>query len=372
LFNSVNNLKITFKEFMIKMDKYLKLMTPGPTNVPEIVRRATAKPILHHRTPEFTKIFEDFTENLKYVFKTKNDVITLTSSGTGGMEASVCNFFSSGDKVIVCNNGKFGERFVEICKKYGLEVVEIKYEYGEATNPDDVKEKLDENVKGVFVTQSETSTGICNDIATISKIVHENSEALLIVDSISSLGANDIRTDEWGLDVVITGSQKALMGPPGLCFISVSSKAWEFYKPENPKYYFDLKNYKEKFPQTPYTPAISMIVGMNESLKMIRNIGIDAFIKRHKIFADKLRKGIVELGLELFPKSGLNNNGLVVVKSPEGVDSKNIIDELKKYGYLIANGQGELKGKIFRISTMGDINENDINNVINALKEILR
>jgi len=349
----------------------MKLMTPGPTNIPEIVRKAMTEPMIHHRTAEFESIFSEFINNLKYVFKTKNDVIVLTSSGTGGMEAAVCNFFSSGDKVIVCNNGKFGERFVEICRQYELNVIEIRYEDGYSVDVKDIEKHLSDDVKGVFVTQSETSTGICNDIESIGKIV-KKTDALLIVDSISALGSVDMRTDEWEVDVVIAGSQKALMGPPGLCFISVSEKAWEAYKKSNlPKYYFDLGKYKNKIPkETPFTPAISIIIGMNESLKMIREIGIDNFLKKHEKLAEKLRKGITDLGFELFTKSGLKNNGLTVVKSLPGIDSKVIINAMKEKGYIIANGQGELKGKIFRIATMGDVEEKDINNILDVLREI--
>jgi len=352
----------------------MKLMTPGPTNVPSLVRDAISKPMIHHRTPEFKNIFSELTENLKYVFKTKNDVLILTSSGTGGMEAAVCNFFSSGDKVIVCNNGKFGERFVEICKRYGLDVIELKYELGEAAKPSDIKNNLDSEIKGVFVTQSETSTGICNDIKEIGNIV-KKTNALLIVDSISALGSVDMRTDDWEVDVVIAASQKALMGPPGLCFISVSEKAWEAYKKSNlPKYYFDLGKYKKKLQEkeTPYTPAISLIIGMNESLKFIREIGIDNFLKKHEKISEKLRRGLIEIGFEIFPRSGLKNNGLTVVKSLPGIDSSVIINAVKEHGYVIANGQEELKGKVFRIATMGDVEEKDIDKMLDILKTIVK
>lgn len=357
----------------MKYSKYPKLMTPGPTNVPEAVREAMARPMMHHRTEEFRGIFAEFTENLKYVFRTKNDVFVLASSGTGGMEAAVCNFFSEGDRVIVCNNGKFGERFAEICRRYGLDVLEIKYDWGEAARAEDISRNLKDlkNVKGVFVTQSETSTGVCNDIAGIGKAVNQ-SGALLVVDSISALGSMDMRADEWGIDVVLAGSQKALMGPPGLCFVSVSGKAWDFYgRSSLPKYYFDLGKYRKKFPETPYTPAIAAIIGMNESLRMIRQKGIDGFLGKHEELAGKLRKGIAGMGLELFPKSGLQNNGLTVVKSPEGLDSQEIINGLKSHGYVVSNGQEGLKGKVFRIATMGDVEEKDVNGILEALGEVL-
>ncbi|HJX01718.1 MAG TPA: alanine--glyoxylate aminotransferase family protein, partial [Candidatus Humimicrobiaceae bacterium] len=235
------------------------IMTPGPTPISEEVLMEHARPLMHHRSPEFSKIFIEVTEKLKKLFKTESDLFILTSSGTGGMEAAVTNFFSKGEKVLVANVGNFGERFKKISGKFGLEVISLDYEWGDVVNPQDIKNTLENNpdIKGVMVQFSETSTGVINDIKTIGNIV-KNYPAILIVDAISGLGASDLRTDEWGLDVVIGGSQKGLSAPTGVAFISVSEKAWKLNEKSNlPRFYFDLaaaKNYSQKTPpQTPWT-----------------------------------------------------------------------------------------------------------------------
>ena len=251
------------------------IFTPGPTPISEEVLLEHARPLLHHRSPEFSKIFIEVAEKLKKLFKTQNDVFILTSSGTGAMEAAITNSFSVGDKVLVASAGNFGERFEKISKKFGLDVILLDYEWGDNVNPDDIKKSLDENpdIKGVMLQFSETSTGALNDIETIGSIV-KNYQAILIVDAISGIGASDLRTDEWSVDIAIGGSQKALSAPTGVAFMSISEKAWKLIeKSDIPCFYFDLMKAKEASlrtpPQTPWTPGISIIVAMNKALDML-------------------------------------------------------------------------------------------------------
>ncbi len=361
---------------MIK--KYI--MTPGPTPISEEVLLEHARPLMHHRSPEFSKIFIEVTEKLKKLFKTENDVFILTSSGTGAMEASVVNFFSVGDKVLIANIGNFGERFKKISTKFGLEVISLDYEWGDSADPDDIKKALDDNadIKGVMVQFSETSTGAINDIKEIGSIV-KNYPAILIVDAISGLGASDLETDEWGLDVVIGGSQKALSAPTGAAFISVSEKAWKLNEKSNvPRFYFDLaaaRSYSQKTPpQTPWTPGISIIVAMNKALDILFEEGLEKVFDRHRIMALSAQKAIEKLGLEPLVKDK-NKRGFSVtsIVVPDGMDAKEITKTMRvKYGVTIAGGQGKLAGKIIRIGHLGYFGIFDIIIAISALEITLK
>jgi len=361
---------------MIK--KYI--MTPGPTPISEEVLLEHARPLMHHRSPEFSKVFIEVTEKLKKLLKTKNDVFILTSSGTGAMEAGVVNFFSKGDKVLVVNVGNFGERFKKISTKFGLEVIPLDYEWGDAANPDDIKKALDSNpdIKGVMVQFSETSTGAINDIKTIGNIV-KNYPAILIVDAISGLGASDLRTDEWSLDVVIGGSQKALSAPTGVGFISVSNKAWELNEKSNiPKFYFDLaaaKSYLQKTPpQTPWTPGISIIVAMNKALDILLEEGLEKVFERHRVLALATQRAVEKMGLELLVKDQ-NKRGFSVTSIivPDGIDARELTKIMRlKYGVTIAGGQGKLSGKIIRIGHLGYFGMFDIIIAISALEMALQ
>lgn len=356
------------------------IMTPGPTPISEEVLMEHARPLMHHRSPEFSKIFTEVTEKLKKLFKTTNDLFILTSSGTGGMEAGVTNFFSRGEKVLVINVGNFGERFKKISSKFGLEVISLDYEWGEAANPEDVKKALDDDpdIKGVMVQFSETSTGIINDIKAIADIV-KNSSAIIIADVISGLGASDVRTDEWGLDVVIGGSQKGLSAPTGVAFISVSEKAWKLNeKSDIPRFYFDLaaaRNYSQKTPpQTPWTPGISIIVAMNKALDMVFEEGLENVFKRHRVLALATQKAIEKIGLQLLVKDeakrGFSVTSIIV---PEGIDAKELTKIMRvKYGVTIAGGQGKLTGKIIRIGHLGYVGIFDILVAISALEITLQ
>ena len=356
------------------------IMTPGPTPISEEVLMEHARPLMHHRSPEFSKIFIEVTEKLKKLLKTNNDLFILTSSGSGAMEAGVTNFFSTGERVLVASIGNFGERFKKISSRFGLEVISLDYEWGDAVNPEDIKKALDDNpdIKGVMVQFSETSTGAINDIKTIGSIV-KSYPAILIVDAISGLGASDLRTDEWGLDVVIGGSQKALSAPTGVAFISVSEKAWKLNEKSNiPRFYFDLvaaKNYSQKTPpQTPWTPGISIIVAMNKALDMLFEEGLDKAFERHRVLALATQKAVEKIGLQLLVKDeserGFSVTSIIV---PDGLDAKALTKTMRaKYGVTIAGGQGKLTGKIVRISNLGYVGMFDIIIAISALEMALR
>lgn len=348
------------------------LLTPGPTPIPPRILETMARPIIHHRTPEFQKIIQEVEEDLKYVFQTKNDVLIFASSGTGAMEASVTNILSPGDKAIVVRGGKFGERFGEICKAYGIEFVPIDVEWGKALEPEKIDEilKREKNIKAVYTTLCETSAGVATDIEAVAKIVKDY-EAVLVVDAISGLAAIPLKTDAWNVDVVVSGSQKGLMIPPGLAFVSISQKAWSFVERSKlPKYYFDFKEYKRALLKvdTPFTPAVNLIIALRESLRIIKEEGLENIFKRHKNLALAVRKAVLALGLELFAPTAYSD-GVTAVKVPKGIDGERLVKLIRdKYGVGIAGGQAELKGKVFRIATMGYITASDIIVTVSALE----
>jgi len=349
-----------------------RLFTPGPTPVPEHVMLTMAEPLIHHRHPEFIALFERVNENLKYLFQTKQNVYTLTSSGTGAMETAVCNLLSPGDMALFVNTGKFGERWGEICSVYGVRAEEVKVVYGNAVDPDEIIKRLTSNpeIKVVFLTQSETSTAVANDIKTIAQKVRAVSDALIVVDGITSVGSLEMKMDEWGLDVVLTGSQKGLMIPPGLAFIAVSERAWNAIDNSKlPKFYFSLKKAKQAITAegTPWTPAISLFIGLDAALQMIRNEGIENVWQRHQRIADAVREGCKAIGLTLFAKSP--SNALTAVNFPPGIDEKQFTKIVKgKYGFTLAGGQSEMKGKIFRISHLGYYDDFDALAIISGLE----
>jgi len=351
------------------------LMTPGPTPVPSEVLLAQARPIIHHRTPEFDSAIRECIEGLKYVFQTeKSDVLLFASSGTGAMESAIVNCFCPGDKVIVGINGKFGERMAQIAKAYGLEAITLEYGWQQIVNPADVASALQQNpdTRGVIITQSETSSGVLNDVKTIGEIVKDYPECVLIIDSITGIGAVECKTDEWNLDVVMTGSQKGLMLPPGLAAVAVSPKAWEAYKRSNlPKYYFDWMPYKKNHAinTTPFTPPVSLVLGLVEALRMIQDEGIENVIARHFRLAEATRKGCEALGLELFAFPEGRGNAVTPVWVPEGISSKKLCSLMKdKYGVTITTGQEEYTDRIFRIGHLGYFGDFDIITTIAALE----
>lgn len=355
--------------------KKIYLLTPGPTPLPPEVCEAQARPIIHHRTPQFQAVLKEVTEGLKYIFQTKNDVFIFASSGTGAMEAAVVNLLSPDDTVITVQGGKFGERWTEICKNYGITTEVIDVEWGRAVEPKEIEKRLKANpkIKAVFTTLCETSTGVVNDIEAIGKIV-KNSEAVLVVDAISGLGAIPLLTDVWSVDVVVSGSQKGLMLPPGLAFISVSSKAWEKVNASKcPKYYFNLKEAKKALDKTdtPFTPAVSLVMALRESLKLMKQEGLENIFLRHKKMADATRQAMKAMGLELFAPTG-SSDVVTAVKVPQGIDGEKLVKTMRDtYGVTIAGGQSELKGKVFRIAHMGYIEEFDIIVCIACLEKVL-
>lgn len=276
------------------MKRYL--LTPGPTPVPENANLAMAKPIVHHRTPEFADIFKEVIDGLKYVFQTENDIIVFAATGTGAMQASISNFLSFSDKILVVEGGKFGQRFSKIAKSYGLDVVSVEVEWGKTVEPEIIKQKLNKNkdIKAVYTTLCETSTGVLTDIETISKIV-SSTDAILVVDAISGLVSCDLKTDKWNVDVVVSGSQKGLMIPPGLSFISVSEKAWTKAESSDlPEFYFDVIQARNKLPKfnTPWTSAVSLLQGLNVVLKDIKKNGLDNVLNEYAKLAKATRSAV--------------------------------------------------------------------------------
>ncbi len=334
------------------------LLAPGPTPVPPEVLMKMAMPILHHRAPDFIPVFEEARKGLKWLYQTENDVLILCSTGTGGMVASVNNFFNPGDKVLTVNGGKFGERWTKICKSYDLEVREIVVEWGYAVKPEQIEEALraEPDIKGVFVQASETSTGVYHDIRSIAEIVRRYEDTLLVVDAISALVAHDLRTDEWGIDIMVGGSQKGLMLPPGLAFVSVSEKAWErAEKCTTPKFYFNLlaERKKQQDNQTNFTTAVSLVIGLNEAIKLLQKEGLQNVFARHERLANATREAMKAIGLNLYAKES-PSNAVTAVEAPEGIDGQKIYKTLREsYGITAAGGQDKARGKIFRIAHLG-------------------
>ena len=353
------------------------LLAPGPTPVPPEILLAMARPIIHHRAPEFAEIFGQVRENLKWLFQTRQDVMTLVSSGSGGMESAVANFLSPGDKALVINGGKFGERWVKLCQVYGAKVEEMKVEWGTAVDPQAVAQALkkDPSIKAVYVQASESSTGVAHDVKALGGIIQPLAGTILVVDAVSAMGVFDLQTDVWGLDVVVTGSQKALMLPPGLAFVSVSEKAWSLAeKAKNVKFYFDLKKEKDSQAknQTAYTAAVSLIVGLNEVLTQLKTEGLQNIFARHKQLAHAMRQGMLGAGLTLYPKQS-PSDALTAVNAPEGVDGQAIYKTLReKYGITAAGGQDHLKGKVFRLAHMGYSDLFDVIIAVSAVEMVVK
>lgn len=353
------------------------LLAPGPTPVPSEALLAMAMPIIHHRSPDFLPVLDAAKNGLKWLYQTKNDVLILCSTGTGGMVGAVNNFFSHGDKVLTVNGGKFGERWTKICKAYGLQAEEIIVEWGYAVKPETVEAKLknDPSIKGVFVQASETSTGVYHDIEALAKVVKKYENTILIVDAISAIVAHDLRMDEWGIDVMIGGSQKGVMLPPGLAFVGISEKAWKFSeKSKCPRFYFNFKKERENLAknQTNFTSPVTLIIGLNESIKLLQKEGLENIFKRHERLANATRAAVKALGLELYPKESPSNS-VTAVCAPAGIDGQAIYKNLmEKYGITAAGGQDHVKGKIFRIAHLGYADTFDVITAIAGLEMVLK
>jgi len=354
----------------------MQLRIPGPTPIPEEILQTMTRQMINHRGPQFAEMIHKATDILKAMFQTKGDVFLLTCSGTGGMEAAIVNTLSPGDKVLVVANGFFGERFADIAELFGAQVERLRFDWGQAVDPQEVRRALsqDTGIKAVLVTHNETSTGVTSDLEAISSVVREY-QKLLIVDAISSLGCIDLPTDKWGCDVVITASQKGWMAPPGLAMVSVSERAWQAQaQAKMPKYYWDFakaKSFLEKG-QTPWTPAVSTVYALDAALELFQREGLKNIVARHARVATRAREGIKSLGLSLFPDDGCASNTITAVKVPEGLDSKKLLKILREeYSTVLAGGQQRLDGKIFRIGHLGYVTEEDIDAVMEALKAAL-
>ena len=350
------------------------LLAPGPSQVPSETLLEMAKPVFHHRTKRFQNIFAEVQEGLKYVFQTKNPVLVFASSGTGAMEGSVSSVLSPGDKAITVTGGKFGERWKNLCKAFGAEAIELTVEWGKSADPEAIKELLQKNkdVKAVYVTLVETSTGTLVDIKKIGEIV-KGSGAILVVDAVSGLGADKLLTDEWNVDIAVAGSQKALMLPPGLAFAAVSEKAWKVI--ENTKtsnFYFSYKKAKAALDKndTAFTPAVTLIIGLKKSLDMIKEETIEKIWKRHEDNAASMRAAVEAIGLKLFSSNPANAVTAVVI--PEGVDGLAFVKKIRdEYGVTMAGGQAQVKGKIFRVAQMGYANQFDTVVASSAVEMVL-
>jgi len=351
------------------------LLTPGPTPVPPKALLAMASPVIHHRSLEFSQILAEVKEGLKYLFQTRNDVLIFAATGTGAMEGAVANTLSPGDKALVVRGGKFGERWAEICKAYGIETINLDIEWGRCIRPEQILEYLRKynGIKAVFIQAHETSTGVKFPVKEIGELIKDK-DAILVVDAISALGAMELLVDQWNLDVVVAGSQKALMLPPGLSFVSISERGWKWVERSRlPKYYFDFKKEAEalKRDQGAYTSAVSLIMGLLENLRYIKEQGLDNIIEHHRRLSQATKSAIKAMGLNLFTKES-PSEALTAVEAPAGINGQDIVRLLREeHGIMIAGGQGRLKGKIFRISHMGYIDKNEIIAVISALEAVL-
>ncbi|MEN6310249.1 MAG: alanine--glyoxylate aminotransferase family protein [Acidobacteriota bacterium] len=356
------------------MIKKYYLLSPGPTPVPENVLAAAAEPIIHHRTAEFSKIFMETTEGLKFVYGTKEDVYILTSSGTGAMEAAVVNLLSPGDKVLTINAGKFGERWGNICKAYGIAYKEIVVAWGQDYTKDQLAAELKAmpDCKAVFCQLSETSTGAIFDIQGFAEVVSKT-DAVIVVDGISGTGATPCPMDEWKVDVMVSGSQKSFMIPPGLAYIGVGPKAWKLVETAKcPKFYFDLKKARKNLAAqtTPWTPAISLVIQQKKALDIIRGMGLDELFKHHRVLGDAARAGVKAMGLELLARKP--GNILTAVKTPAGIEGGKIVKTMQnKYMAYIAGAQDPHKGEFFRIAHLGYMGGFDIITALSALEMTL-
>jgi aspartate aminotransferase-like enzyme len=333
--------------------------------------------MMNHRGPEFQQLQQKVTGQLKEVFQTKNDLVILTGSGSGAMEAAVVNMFSPQDRVLSATCGVFGDRFATIAKTFGVDVVKLEFPMGTAVDPAAIDRALreDKSIKAVIVTHNETSTGVTNDLETIARVIREHGK-LSVVDAVSSMGAISCPVDAWGLDVVITGSQKALMIPPGLSFVSISPKAWEYAEASKiPSVYWDFKRAKKSLEkwQNPWTPAVSLFNGLDAALDMMFEEGMENVYNRHIEIGAKTRAGLKARGLELLvTDESVASNTVTAFKNPEGISGSDISKKLRtEQNIVVAGGQGALDGKIIRIGHLGYVNNRDIDDVFRGLDIVL-
>ena len=354
----------------------MQLRIPGPTPIPASILNQMSKQMINHRGKEFGELINEVTVKLKELFQTREDVFLLSSSGTGGMEAAIVNTLSPGDKVLSVCNGVFGERFADIAEQFGADVRRLRFEWGFADDPQAIRQVLDADpgIKAVMVTHNETSTGVTNDLASISAVVKEY-DKLLLVDAISGLGSLDLPVDAWQCDVTVTASQKGWMAPPGLAMVSVSQRAWQAHaQAKMPRHYWDFakaKSFLEKG-QTPWTPSITTIYALASSLELMVEEGLPNIIARHARVAKTAREGVKSLGLSLFPEEAHASNTVTAVRAANGLDVNGLLQILREeHSVVLAGGQQRLAGKIFRIGHLGWVSEDDIEAVMEVLEAAL-
>jgi aspartate aminotransferase-like enzyme len=353
-----------------------RLFTPGPTPLLMEAQARTLTATLHHRTEAFRQLVRETLENLRYFFNTENDVLILTCSGTGAMEAAISNLLSPGDRVLVGTAGKFGERWLDLAAAYGIEAVKVEAPYGHPLEMEEMAQRLASHgpFRAVFVQSTESSTGVSHDVRALGELIRELPDTCLVVDAITGLGTTDLRPDEWGLDIVIGGSQKALMVPPGLAFTSVSRKAWnQIEKSRLPRYYFDLGRERESLArgESRFTPATSLLVSLHVALRYIRQLSREKLIANAAFLAEASRAAAQVLGLKLFATAS-PASALTAICAPEGIDSGAIIKEMRtRFGAILANGQGSMKGKIFRLAHLGYYDAPDLFGLLAALEIVL-
>ncbi|MGD2174081.1 MAG: alanine--glyoxylate aminotransferase family protein [Candidatus Brocadiaceae bacterium] len=351
------------------------MFTPGPTMVPHEVLLAEAAPMIHHRTAEFSRILEETTEGLKKLFGTEQDVYTIMGSGTAAMEAAVANVCSPGEKAICAPAGKFGQRWAELCEAYGCAVVNVELEWGESLTAEQVKAVLGEHpdARAMYITQSETSTGALTDVEAVAAVTRQ-SDTLLAIDAITGVGVHPCRMDGWGVDIVVSGSQKGCMTPPGLGFIAVSPRTWDVVEAcTSPRYYLDLRLMKKSWGKTttPFTAAVSLVRGLRKALEMMFAEGLEQVYARHARLAEATRAAAAAMGLELVADNPVN--GVTAVYGPDGIDTGELVNRMRdEHGVQLAGGQAHLKGRIIRIGHMGYVSEEDLLVAIGTLERALR
>jgi serine---pyruvate transaminase len=352
------------------------LLTPGPTPVPPEVLAALAEPVIHHRARDYREIYERCLARLAEVYRTQNDVLMFTTSGTGAFESAVANLTSPGDRQLVLSAGNFGERWAGMAKAFGADVVHTKLEWGETPEPEDLRAALSDAgaVKVVYLTHSETSTGVVCDVQSLAAVARD-AGALVVVDAVSSLGAVPLETDAWDIDVVVSGSQKALMTPPGVAFVSVSAAALDAAaRATTPRYVLDWERTRKAQAKldAPFTPPVSLVRGLDVALGLLLDEGLEAAFDRHARLGRACREGAKAMGLELFSPDEERSAVVTAIRTPEGVDATKVVSELRdRFGITLANGQAELKGKVFRIGHIGWFDIFDITTALAAVELVL-
>lgn len=364
-------------EFASPLQFSMNLRIVGPTPLPPAVREALARPMINHRGPEFAGMQTRIVNSLKHYFQTAHDILLFTCSGTGGMEAAIVNLLSPGDTVLAVSIGVFGDRFADIAAAFGAQVHRLRFAWGSAADPHVLRAKLAElkNVRAVLITHNETSTATTNPLQALARVVHENSDALLIVDAISSMGAIHLPVDDWGVDVAVTGSQKVWMIPPGLAMLSVNPRAWDAYaRAKMPRYYWDFKKMRDAIAkgQTSFTPGVNLYFALDTALDMMNAEGFETIRARHARIGQHTRACAQARGFELFSEENFASNTVTALKIPQGVDGKKWREVLRKeYDTIIAGGQKELSEKIVRIGHLGWVTEADIDTCLDAMTAAL-